>query len=680
MQSSVSVSVVVPVYNAADFLPETLKALSNQSLKEIEIICVNDGSTDDSLSMLKEFADKDSRIKVIDSVNEGAGAARNKGLAVAQGRYVSFLDADDIFDSKLLEIAYLRAEEKQADIVFYDFESYVGQLQTKSKNRFSESVNLAEKKFSFSLSNPACWTKLYRRDFIQKNNLTFQNLSSCNDIGFSWTALACAKRIFYINQILLHYRRNTGTNISSNRYKKAGNIIQAYSFIEEFLVKNHLDEKLDLFRKTILSSFRYELTHFPVDVSAADFLKDVERVLPKKYFEEFWEKIVKVTFIVPVFNVENYLKECLDSILNQTMREIEIICINDGSTDSSLEILKQYEKLDSRICIIDQKNQGLSVSRNNALAIARGLYAVFVDSDDYVRQDLAQIVFARMSTNQLDMLSYSGCNFVDGTTEMLPNEYWEFKWLPKGFNTEAFTLTDVKPYLTRLAVSSCLTAYRIQFIKEQGFEFPKGLCFEDNLFFARAMMLANKRGIVLDKFYYRRLHSAQITQNWEKHFSDYLKISDLLLEWLKAHAENSIFEKYRYSYLMGCINRFNKFSQTGKRNYASSLCSLVDKYQFDKKKIDLPKETGPAALKDSNCKQSFPWYKLCGSITEGDTRKGYFAGICIYKYVDDECVKSLSICGLTIFWKYKNKFKSKLNVLGLPLYSRTRKNFKVRKH
>ena len=92
----------------------------------------------------------------------------------------------------------------------------------------------------------------------------------------------------------------------------------------------------------------------------------------------------KVSIIVPVYNVEEYLVKCLDSLVNQTLKEIEIICINDGSTDNSLEILNTYAQKDSRITIIDKKNEGVSAARNTGLNISKGEYIMFVDSDDYL--------------------------------------------------------------------------------------------------------------------------------------------------------------------------------------------------------------------------------------------------------------------------------------------------------
>ena len=102
---------------------------------------------------------------------------------------------------------------------------------------------------------------------------------------------------------------------------------------------------------------------------------------------------IKVSVIVPVYNVEKYLRQCLDSIINQTLKEIEILCINDGSTDSSPEILKEYEEKDSRIKIINKKNAGLSAARNQGLELAKGEYVSFIDSDDWINETFCEALY-----------------------------------------------------------------------------------------------------------------------------------------------------------------------------------------------------------------------------------------------------------------------------------------------
>lgn len=129
----------------------------------------------------------------------------------------------------------------------------------------------------------------------------------------------------------------------------------------------------------------------------------------------------KISIIIPVYNASHYLAECLDSIIAQTFEDIEIICINDGSTDGSLQILKQYQIKDARILIIDQQNQGVSAARNAGLAIAKGAYIGFVDSDDKICADYLTVLYNLINNSDLSICGYNGSkkiNYKDGTVNL----------------------------------------------------------------------------------------------------------------------------------------------------------------------------------------------------------------------------------------------------------------------
>ena len=111
----------------------------------------------------------------------------------------------------------------------------------------------------------------------------------------------------------------------------------------------------------------------------------------------------KVSIIVPVYNVGKYLSKCLDSLINQTLEDIEIICINDGSTDNSLDILKSYRTKDSRIKIIDKPNEGLSITRNLGIHSATGNYIGFIDSDDWIDLDFYEKLYSAITSNDVDI-------------------------------------------------------------------------------------------------------------------------------------------------------------------------------------------------------------------------------------------------------------------------------------
>ena len=221
------VSVIVPVYNVENYLRQCLDSITGQTLRNIEIICVDDSSTDSSGKILEEYAKKDERIKIITQPNKGAGAARNNGLSAAQGKYLSFLDSDDFFEPDMLELAYKKAEEDRADFVVFKSDQYYTE-----ENRYAEVPwTLREKEippytpFShrqmtdniFKVFVGWAWDKLYSREFVEKNNLLFQEQRTSNDMLFVFSAVAIAKRISIVNKVLAHQRRDAKDSLSKTR-------------------------------------------------------------------------------------------------------------------------------------------------------------------------------------------------------------------------------------------------------------------------------------------------------------------------------------------------------------------------------------------------------------------------------------------------------------------------------
>ena len=132
---------------------------------------------------------------------------------------------------------------------------------------------------------------------------------------------------------------------------------------------------------------------------------------------------VKVSVILPVYNVEKYLKECLDSILNQTLQEIEVICVDDGSTDRSLEILREYEKKDKRVIVLTQENKGAGAARNKGLAIAKGEYLSFLDSDDFFASGMLEEAYRRCVEKKAQICVYQVLRYNEKTKETVYKSY-----------------------------------------------------------------------------------------------------------------------------------------------------------------------------------------------------------------------------------------------------------------
>lgn len=223
------VSVILPVYNVDKYLRQCLDSVIGQTLKEIEIICVDDGSTDASLEILREYEKKDPRVKIICQKNSGAGAARNNGMAIAQGKYLSFLDSDDFFEFDMLEKAYEKISEQKADIVVFRSDQYredLGKILNVKWTIRSENLPpyrpMNFRTFTgnvFKVFVGWAWDKLFDREFVDKYNLKFQEQRTSNDMLFVFSAIVLAKKIEIVDEVLAHQRRNNPSSLSNTREK-----------------------------------------------------------------------------------------------------------------------------------------------------------------------------------------------------------------------------------------------------------------------------------------------------------------------------------------------------------------------------------------------------------------------------------------------------------------------------
>ena len=207
------VSVIIPVYNVEKYLVECLDSLLTQTLPEFEVLCVDDGSTDSSIDILNLYSRLDSRIKVVLANHTGAAAARNKGIELAAGEYLYFMDSDDTAMPTLLEESYTAAIEANADVVAFDVQTlnmengkrerplYCFRMKNAPEDKPVFSVADAPNHI-FQISNPSPWTKLVRRQFVLDKDLRYQNLNNTNDAYFAHMSMALAQRIALVNESL----------------------------------------------------------------------------------------------------------------------------------------------------------------------------------------------------------------------------------------------------------------------------------------------------------------------------------------------------------------------------------------------------------------------------------------------------------------------------------------------
>ena len=249
------VSVVVPVYNVEKYLSQCLDSIVSQTYKNLEIICVNDGSTDQSGLILEEYKLRDSRVKVITQQNQGLAAARNTGLRHVTGDLVVFVDSDDWLDNSAVESTYKCFENQDVDFVcFGTMCRYEGNSQ---KDRYGHVYSQDEIKdiggLWMILASPTAWAKVYRAEFLKKNQLLFPTGLYYEDFPFYWSCISYARKVALSPKVLYNYRIRDDSIMGVTKAKKPGMAIHHLYGLQ----KIHTEWKQNGFLDTNKSLFRY---------------------------------------------------------------------------------------------------------------------------------------------------------------------------------------------------------------------------------------------------------------------------------------------------------------------------------------------------------------------------------------------------------------------------------------
>ena len=297
------VSVIIPIYNLEEKIQDCLHCFCQQTLKDIEIICVDDGSTDDTVKAVRRLQKQDTRIRLYQQHHQYAGAARNFGLSKAKGIYVYFFDGDDICSKELLEIVYQRAETVKADVVIFDFcqiDVDTGcSMEVRSVREVHKPYIHGKEVFCYrdipyyisEMTTPAPWNKLYRKRYLDDARLRFSSLRSTNDLSFGRLSMICAKRIAYVNRSLMtYYYTRKGGAISGKKARWWKDVIcaeyETYQMAQKLPQYEMIRPSLQLSCWANLRWFQHQ--YFP-DISTPDA-------------QEYQREINQVFAMLPLFD------------------------------------------------------------------------------------------------------------------------------------------------------------------------------------------------------------------------------------------------------------------------------------------------------------------------------------------------------------------------------------------
>ncbi len=365
MVDEIRVSVIMPVYNADKTLRQCLGDLMEQTLKEIEIICIDDGSTDCSKTLLADISVLDSRITVLKQEHGGAARARNLGISRAKGKYLAILDSDDRFERNMLEMLYHKAEKTHADIVVCGcdgFDSASGRAVPMAW-ALDHSILPKNDPFCgqdcpthiFNFTQGWAWDKLYRASFVRQHGLRFQELAATNDMLFVFTSLYKAERISVLKKVLVHQRIGRKDSISSNRHKNCGCFFEALKALKQQLVEDGCYQDYEQsYKNWAVSLSAWQLNSMTSQPESFAELYDMLRNeilpqfeiqgLPERYFLRKHRRQYRQCCEIMNVPLNEYLYRRWQLAISQRAKPFFRVCVNDDGTSELRPITSELAR------------------------------------------------------------------------------------------------------------------------------------------------------------------------------------------------------------------------------------------------------------------------------------------------------------------------------------------------
>lgn len=346
------ISVVIAVFNKSKYIRECMESIVRQTFHDIEIICVDDGSTDGSVDILREYKQLDDRITIIQQQNQGAGAARNRGMRAASGEYIIFWDADDYFREDALEKMYARAKETDADVVICDNDIWDGENSRilASQGKLEKELIPQDEVFSgedipdrlFLISPGWAWNKLCRMELVRENDIAFQeDIVTSEDNTYSLVVLAVAKKITAVREKLIRYRRYTKESLEDrlDQYWKS-----RFASYEALLNKLYSLGIAEIYRRS-LDNFIAENIINTLDGDFSSF----------KAYAEFFKRVKED--IIPRYRLDQHENAYfLRSYVYERIKKIQEEQPEKYLLDSSVQMQRNYEELSNNTFNLNNYN------------------------------------------------------------------------------------------------------------------------------------------------------------------------------------------------------------------------------------------------------------------------------------------------------------------------------------
>lgn len=402
------ISIIVPIYNVEEYLKDCLDSIQKQTYQNYDCIMINDGSTDSSREIAETYL-VDSRFRLINQDNQGLSAARNTGFRnlKEESSFVAFVDSDDYIDPLFLE--------KLTEQISEDVDIIEGTIQSYKEGIYYNLLQIHQDKMVFTTVEEkleqlvsqglrtSVFPKLYRKSLLNDNffpkGFIFEDLEVIPEL------VTFSKKWVKIQDVLYYYRIRENSITTKSFSEKNLDIFKILEKFDLFFIDANLNAKLWAERlKYAQLNYQYKTTVLEDNPYVSKYQEKLEKLMLQiKKYEKREVTGELISIIISVSNTGSYLRQCLDSLLNQTYISFEVILLNNGSTDSSASICQEYAEKDSRFKCFEIEQDSIS-SYNLGIEASKGSYITFIKSDDWVDSDYLELLYATMIEEKADIV------------------------------------------------------------------------------------------------------------------------------------------------------------------------------------------------------------------------------------------------------------------------------------
>ncbi len=633
------VSILVPCCNVEKYIRGCLDSIKAQTYTQLEVICINDGSTDNTGSIIDEYVATDPRFQVIHKPNTGYGDSMNKGLEMCSGDYIGIVESDDWIEPNMYEILLKQCEEQDLDLIHCLWQEgptgieYINKQDWIKQNVVYAPLDVQEVFYM----QPSIWAALYRRDLLEnerKVRFLATPGASYQDTSFAFKAYTKSKRFMLLSQALHHYRINPNSSVSSSgkiycivdEWEEMKRWVNDSPILKERITQTHMfplilygglswnyqrlamiprlkflraanrflrsakeDGLLNLYdlEKKIEGQDLLQVLNQPLDFHNRKVLETVNKLYSRYESSDIFESKTLISVIVTCYNTAQYIQSSLESICRQSYRNLEIICVDDCSTDETPMLVRHFMRKEHRIRFIrTRKNSGLSASRNLGLENCKGKYVMFIDGDDCLMPNAIANLYAEMN-NDIHVVMGSTIVDYEGGRDV-------YGWLPESddhyYTIREDILVDIKENFHPLLdtnVSAWGKLWDRTILDKYKIRFPEGLLYEDANFFWKYLCVSSKI-LLLKKpvSYYLRHQTGSIMSDTFNKKSNYaiqhLYILDDLFEYIRSREVeeigktilNMIYEPYFWF-------AFNHSPECDHENVLFTMCRILKEQNAD---------------------------------------------------------------------------------------------------